>query len=212
MIVTNDWELAEQCDSLLWMGRKKGRPWYEHHQLGWNYRITEFQAALLLVQLSRLDAQNARRMENARYLAEALSEIEGLTPLKWDPRTTKHSFHIFILRYNPNAFQGVPRERFAAALEAEGIPAFHGYMHPVYANPMFINQNFYTQGCPVNCHLRDFVPVDYAAFADLCPVSERASREEAVWLEHRLLLGDKKDMDDIVGAIQKVVKNINELT
>lgn len=211
MIVTNDRDLAEQCDSLLWVGRKKGRPWYEFHQLGWNYRITEFQSALLLVQLSRLEAQNARRMENARYLTERLSEIEGLTPLKWDPRTTKHSFHIYIFKYNPDIFHGVPRQRFAEALVAEGVPAVCGYMHPVYANPMFLNQKFFNQGCPVNCHLRDFSPVDYAAFAEQCPVAERACRDEAIWLEHRLLLGNKQDIDDIVAAMQKVIENIDEL-
>jgi dTDP-4-amino-4,6-dideoxygalactose transaminase len=68
IILTNDTNLAERCDSLLWAGREKGRPWYEFHRLGWNYRLTEFQAAILLIQLGRLEAQNERRMENARYL------------------------------------------------------------------------------------------------------------------------------------------------
>ena len=211
MILTNDWDLAERCDSLLWVGREKGRPWYEFHRLGWNYRLTEFQAAILLVQLSRLEAQNARRMENARYLNERLSELEGLTPLKWDPRTTKHSYHIYILKYDPAVFHGVPRQRFVEALTAEGVPAFYGYTHPVYANPMFVDQVFYQKGCPVLCPYRDFTPVDYAAFAEQCPVAERACNEEAIWLEHRLLLGDKQDMDDIVEAMQKVAQNIDEL-
>jgi dTDP-4-amino-4,6-dideoxygalactose transaminase len=45
MIVTNDAKLAELCESYVWAGREYGRPWYEHHRLGWNYRITEFQSS-----------------------------------------------------------------------------------------------------------------------------------------------------------------------
>ena len=113
---------------------------------------------------------------------------------------------------DPDRFQGVPRQRFVEALVAEGVLAFYGSMHLVSANPMFLNQTFYTRGCPVNCHLRDFIPVDYAAFVRQCPVAERACRAEAIWLEHRLLLGTTQDMDDIVAAMQKVIKNIDELS
>lgn len=211
IILTDDHALAEACDSLLWAGRVKGRPWYEFHRLGWNYRITEFQAALLLTQLSRLDEQNQRRMENARYLNRRFGETGSLTPLKWDPRTTKHSYHIYMAKYDPALWGGIPRQRVVEALNAEGIPAFYGYTHPVYANPMFLNQEFHGRRCPVNCHHRDFIPIDYAAFADLCPVAERACRQEAVWFEHRLLLGDQEDMEDIVAAVQKVMENVGEL-
>ncbi|MGQ9553984.1 MAG: DegT/DnrJ/EryC1/StrS family aminotransferase [Anaerolineae bacterium] len=211
IVTTNDRDLAEKCDSLLWAGRKKGRPWYEFHQLGWNYRLTEFQAAILLVQLTRLEEQNARRMANARYLNDRLAEIEGIQPLRWDERASKHSFYLYIMRYDPAAFAGVPRSRFVEALVAEGVPAFTGYTFPVYANPMFLNKNFHGKGCPLTCghYGRD---VDYAAFAQKCPVTERACYQESIWLEHRLFLGDKSDMDDIVEAVAKVKANIGELS
>jgi hypothetical protein len=67
---------------------------------------------------------------------------------------------------------------------------------------MFVNQAFYPHGCPVTCgHYGK--PLDYVSFAALCPVSERICRE-AVWLEHRLLLAEQADMDDIVSAIEKI--------
>jgi len=210
IVITNDHDLAEKCDSLLWAGRKKGRPWYEFHQLGWNYRMTEFQAAILLVQLQRLAEQNERRMENARYLSQQLAGIVGIQPLRWDERATKHSFYLYILRYDPAAFAGVPRTRFVEALSAEGIPAATGYTFPVYANPMFASQNFHGKGCPITCPYYG-KQVDYAAFAAACPVTERACYEESIWLEHRLFLGERKDMDDIVEAIAKVKANIGSL-
>ena len=127
IILTNDGDLADRCDSYLWAGREKGRPWYEFHRLGWNYRLTEFQAAILLVQLERLEDQNQRRMENARYMDQLLAEVAGVEPLRWDPRASKHSHHIYILRYDAQHFCGVHRDRFVEALTAEGIPAFSGY-------------------------------------------------------------------------------------
>lgn len=210
IVLTNDRGLAEKCDSLLWAGRQKGRPWYEFHQLGWNYRMTEFQAAILLVQLSRLEEQNARRMANARYLSGLLADMPGLQPLRWDERATKHSFYLYIIRYDPAAFGGLPRARFVEALAAEGVPAFTGYTFPVYANPMFLQQNFHGKFCPVNCHHYG-ASVDYASFAQTCPVTERACYEESIWLDHRLFLGDQADMDDIAEALAKVSAHVQEL-
>jgi dTDP-4-amino-4,6-dideoxygalactose transaminase len=210
IILTNDESLAEICDSLIWSGRVKGRPWYEFHRLGWNYRITEFQAAILLCQLERLDEQNARRTDNFRYLAKKLGEIDGIKPMRWDERVTKSSCHIFMMRYDPDEFKGIDRIRFVDALQAEGIPATHGYTIPLYANPMFLNKQFYAKGCPVTCGYYD-KKVDYAAYKEKCPVVESACYREAVLLEHRFFLGTHKDMDDIFEAFVKVKENITEL-
>jgi dTDP-4-amino-4,6-dideoxygalactose transaminase len=210
VIVTNDDALARRCDSYLWAGREQGRPWYEFHRLGWNYRLTEMQAAILLVQLERLEEQNARRMENRRYLEGRLAEVGGVAPLRWDERATKHSHHLLILRYDASAFGGVARHRFVQALNAEGIPASAGYAFPVYANPMFLKQDFFPKGCPVTCPFYG-QEVDFAAYAERCPVAERICREESVWLEHRLLLGTQQDMDDIAEAIAKIRYAAEEL-
>src|ERR1035437_8503927 len=72
LITTNDRDLAELCESYIWSGRKLGHAWYEHFCLGWNYRMTEFQAALLLVQLQRPAGRTARRMANGFHLSQAL--------------------------------------------------------------------------------------------------------------------------------------------
>ncbi len=210
IIITNDARLAELSESYLWAGRERGRPWYEMHRLGWNYRMTEFQGAILGVQLDRLEKQNEVRMKNACYLSRELEKIGGLSPLKVDDRVTRHSYHIYIIRYSPEYFNYVPRQKFVEALNAEGIPSFYGYTAPLYANPMFTNMNFYPHGCPVECsHYGK--KIDYALFKDSCPVAERASYSEAVWLEHRLFLGDTGDMDDIVSAVKKIKDNIDEL-
>jgi dTDP-4-amino-4,6-dideoxygalactose transaminase len=208
IVITNDFDIAELCESYLWSGRKQGRPWYEFHRLGWNYRITEFQAAILLVQLTRLEEQNARRMDNARYLSELLSEIDGLKPPRWDERANKNSWHIYMTRYDPEHFDGVPRARFLEALNAEGIPCFTGYTFPIYANPMFVNKEFLGHGAPVSPIYKD---IDFPAYREKCPVTERACAYESIWLEHRLLLGTHQDMDDIAAGFRKVKEHLAEL-
>jgi dTDP-4-amino-4,6-dideoxygalactose transaminase len=208
ILCTNDAALAEQCDSLLWAGRRQGRPWYEFHRLGWNYRITEFQAALLRCQLARLDDQNARRMENAAYLASRLANFAGIRPLVRDPRATVHTYHIFMFRYDESR-TGVPRATFLRALEAEGIPVAAGYAFPLYANPMFLEKRFINGAFPLGSAYHP--DLDYAAFAERCPVSERACRSEAVWLPQSMFLGDRADMDDVLAAVDKVLAHGAEL-
>lgn len=208
LIITQDRQTAVLCESYIWGGRKVGAPWYEHYRLGWNYRMTEFQAAILLAQLTRLKAQNVRRDKNARYLSRRLAQIPGISALAIPAYATRHSHHLYMLRFQEQEF-GVSRQAFLAALDAEGIPCSAGYAHPLYKNPMFLNQDFYPRGCPLTCGHYDRT-VDYAQFASLCPNAERACRD-AVWLEHRLLLGDQEDMEDIARAVEKVHEGRAEL-
>ncbi len=208
VILTNNRELAVRCRSYVWGGREVGRPWYEHHRLGWNYRLTEFQSAILLRQLKRVEAQNRTRMNNAEYLSRCLSSIPGIHPLSISPDVTAHSYHIYIFRFHEEEF-GINRQRFLAALKAEGILCSEGYVHPLYRNPMFMNQDFFPRKCPVSCQHYG-VPIDYSAFGALCANAEKAC-QEAVWLEHRQLLGSQEDMDDIVAAVEKIHENRQEL-
>jgi dTDP-4-amino-4,6-dideoxygalactose transaminase len=210
LITTNHEKLAALCDSFLWAGREPGRPWYEHYRLGWNYRLTEFQAAILLQQLQRLEEQNSLRMQNAKQLSERLAQIDGVFPLRVDPHVTRHSYHIYMFRYSQPEFGGLPRAQFLRALAAEGIPCMGGYSHPLYRNPMFVNKDFYPRGCPLACgpYNQD---VDFSKYIALCPVAERACAAEAVWLEHRLFLGSCQDVDDIADAIEKIRENAGEL-
>jgi dTDP-4-amino-4,6-dideoxygalactose transaminase len=211
VITTNRADYAETCEMLVWAGRKKGHPWYQHFVLASNARMTEFQGALLLGQLRRLPEQNARRTASARLLDELLGAVEGIDPLVTLPSTTSHSHHIYMFRYHPDAFAGVGKARFVAALQAEGIGgAFAGYTMPLYRNPMFVEKNFFGGAWPLDTwdHSRQ---LDYAAFEERCPVSERACATEAVWIPQTMLLADDQAMHDIAAAVRKVQTHANEL-
>jgi hypothetical protein len=85
-----------------------------------------------------------------------------------------------------------------------------GYSHPLYRNPMFLNKDFYPRGCPLTCGHYNH-DLDFSGFTELCPVAEKACASEAVWLEHRLLLGSEEDVDDIADAIEKIHSHATDL-
>lgn len=194
-VLTNNPHWADQVWSVHNVGRVRGGRWYEHHVLGSNFRMTEFQAAILLCQLQRLPEQTERRTRNAQKLTEMLSQIPGIRPPRPDPRVTRHAYHLYIFRYNKEAFAGKPREEFLKALNAEGIPCGSGYV-PLYKERVFVNRPISNDLCQRSM-LKDYSQV-------YCPVCERACAEEAVWLPQSILLGDEEDMADIATAVAKV--------
>ncbi|HID56623.1 TPA: DegT/DnrJ/EryC1/StrS family aminotransferase [Candidatus Poribacteria bacterium] len=202
MITTNDKKLEEKVWSIHNCGRRKEGAWYEHNLMGGNYRMTEWQAAVLLAQLPKLDEQTEIRNRNSLYLAEKLSQIEGIKPQKRDERVTRHGCHLFIFKFDSELFN-LPRERFIAALRAEGIPCSSGY-NPLYRERMFQSD---IRRCPLGCPYYG-KEMDYSKI--YLPVVEKVCRD-VIWIFQSLLLGSKEDMDDIIGAVEKVVDNIDEL-
>jgi dTDP-4-amino-4,6-dideoxygalactose transaminase len=190
IVITNDEELARRCHSYVDCGRvrPKDQPASSEGEFGWNYRMTEFQAAVLEVQLQRLPEQTALRERHKQRLTERLEEIEGVSTLRQDERMTRPSGYGFYFRYCAEACGGVPRNRFVAAMWHEGVPCHGEFYSPVYKDRLFA--------------WRDTgLDVDYSAVH--CPNAERAAAESA-WLPHQLFLGSDDDVDDIATAIEKV--------
>lgn len=198
MIVTDDEKLFDMMNSLRNVGRVKGGQWYEHHYAGCNYRITQFQAALLSQQLTRLEEQTKKRDENGRYLSKLLEPIEGITPLTRGHGETLHTYHLYIFRYDKSKFNGLSKEEFSKLLAAEGVPSFMGYPKPVYQQPLFQQKNFMCYAIP------DYV--DYTRVH--CPVAERACSEEAIWILQHAMLGTKEDMEQFAAAIKKIQQDV----
>lgn len=203
-VTTGDDEVFELCQSYVNCGRASRTDRFQHRILGFNYRMTEFQAAILLAQLERLPEQTEQRAARAARLSEGLSGITGVSLLRRDLRLTTQAIYQFVFKYDPEAFGGASRDRFVAALEAEGIPSDGLFYEPIYRSALF------------NIDPRDF-PMLSSSGEGLpwaktrCPVAERAAYRESVWLPHQLLLGSEQDVDQIVEAIAKIRSNIDEL-
>ncbi len=202
MILTSEEAYERLCRALHTCGRFPGGAWYEHNILGGNYRMSEFQAALLSAQFERLEQQIQRREANGLFLNRALTAVPGIRPMSRGHGETRHGYYLYIFRYDPLVFDGLPRNTFLEALNAEGVPCTPGYDRPLYLQPVFTKRAFgpFTS--------TEYQYPDYAQVA--CPVSEQSCRE-ACWLAQPLLLGDETDMQDIVDAITKVYEQRKDL-
>jgi dTDP-4-amino-4,6-dideoxygalactose transaminase len=201
IITTNDEALAEACESIHNCGRVRGGVWYEHHVVSGNYRLGEFQGAILNCQLERLEEQARTRDANGQYLASRLSALPGLHPQARSEWCTRHAYHLFMMRLDPAVF-GAPRAGVLRALEAEGIPCSGGYGFSLPAQPLFRDHVYgpYLPGAAAR--------LDYSA--SRCPTSD-AICGQAIWLGQNLLLGDRSDIEDIAGAFEKVHAHRNAL-
>ncbi|GIP39808.1 aminotransferase DegT [Paenibacillus sp. J31TS4] len=189
MILTNDQALADMAWSIANVGRVRGGAWYQHEHIGWNYRMTEFQAAILLGQMTRLDEQVARRERNGLLLTEMLGQIDGIVPLQRAPEITRHAYHLYMFKLAPEVADRLDKNDVIAKLSAEGIPTSYGYV-PLNKNEAVLSE------------IRKWTGED-RTFS--CPVSERASDKEVIWLTQNMLLGDESDLEDIANAVRKVM-------
>src|SRR5206468_10220074 len=105
---------------------------------GLNLRLTEFQGAMLLSQMTRLEAQSKTREQNAQYLTSLLREIPGIQPARWTEGCTRNAYHLYMLRYSADQFPGLPRAAFLKALRGGGIPASGRYA-PLNREPFLKN-------------------------------------------------------------------------
>jgi dTDP-4-amino-4,6-dideoxygalactose transaminase len=173
---------------------------------GFKYRIHPLAAALARVQLRHLDEWNAERRSCLTYLAEQLGGLsEGFAP-PYESPGTQRTWLSFICQYYQERMDGVPRERFIEALNAEGLPASGGrtgYL-PIYWNPLYEERSMWAKGYPFDA---PYVSRKVAYERGMCPQAE-SYWQRAVGLPvlHRQATGEL--LDEIVEAVAKVIRNL----
>ena len=210
IVVTNNPDLAERLQLIRnhaeVVVKKKG---VENivNMVGFNYRMTEIEAAIAAEQLKKLEGLVAPRIAAANFLTRELFGLPGLTPPAVQPGV-RHGYYVYVMKYDAAA-TGVPRERIVAAMQAEGIPLGQGYVEPIYLQPLYQQRIAYG---------KDGFPFTYPGYQGtinyergICPVTERMHFQE-------LLHGDfchanlsQGDLEDIVRAFRKVFDNMSEL-
>lgn len=172
-----------------------------------NYRLTEWQAAMLLGGLKRLKKQVELRDENAQYLNSLLAEIPGVLPMRRRKEITRASYFNFAFRldWDELGVKGLTNAEFCLALQKE----LHAEFEPPYE--------------PLNmCGLykprtkkRHKIEGEYWKALNpkqfKLPVIEDAHKKSGVVVHHNVLLGSKKDMECIADGVKKVVDNLNDL-
>ncbi len=206
-LLTQSDELMERCYAYHnnGRGRKVASYDFSYRAHGANLRLTEFQAALLVTQMTRLEEQAKLREQNGAYLTSMLKEIPGILPARMYAGCTRNAYHLYMLRYQKEAFGGLPRAKFLKALAAEGIPASHGYA-PLNKEP-FLKDVLATGGFRAI-----FSPERIKAWTsnNHCPANDRLC-EEAVWFTQTMLLAKRSDIEQIAEAIRKVQTQAGEL-
>ncbi len=221
MLLTNDAESYTRAIEYhdLWAGGMLER----EGQLGrgsmrsgahWDYpfaatsmRMPTYQAVLLQRQLARLEEQTERRARNGAYLDGLLEDLEGMTPRRRDPFATRNSLHVHVCRYDAAAFQGLPRERFIEALNAEGVPFAAGYGLPLHRTALFQDRG----GELARFWPRNDGAPDVAYAQGDCPAAERLCSEQTLWLSQNVFLDTREGMEQIVEAIEKVRASAGDL-
>ncbi len=211
-IVSNDEQFIDRC--------------YAYHNLGFPYgttigsvssdatlngnklRLTEYQAAIGLAQLKRLESQTTTRTTNAEYLTSKLKQIPGILPIQGYPETTRAVYHLYCFRYKKEEFKGLSRDSFMKALSAEGIPCYGGYTQ---LNLMpFIKDAFQTKNF-VRTYSRKRLNYNTYLEQNHCPQNDILCNEEAVWFNQRFFLTGKAEMDAIYNAVEKIHNSAERL-
>jgi dTDP-4-amino-4,6-dideoxygalactose transaminase len=206
-LVLNDEEAFHRAISLVHVGWKN--PPYDKYPgrvFGWNNRISELQAAVLLGQLDSYEELDARRTATVELLTKGLAEVGGFLPLPDDERVTRRQKYELLFRFDTTAWGGLHRDKVLEALLAEGVE-FEGntFYPPLHQDELFhvtaddwpaIRERYGDKIEPDAFHL---------------PVAERVGWDEAVWIHHSLLTVEPDDVQDMLDAVIKVRENINEL-
>lgn len=200
--VTSDPALDEICHSLINCGRFREQDAVRKPVLGWNYRLTELQAAILQVQLRRLPEWTARKVESAEHLESRLQGAPGIELLKVYEGVTRRGFYCYALKYVGQDETGVSREQFCRAVNAEGVSLSPGTYPTLNRFPLYAEWEQRSAKAILGHE------VDLSAYP--CPNAERAQDRESCLFAHQRLLGDKADIDDIADAILKVLDNAEE--
>ena len=203
VIISNDKKFERHARSVHDCGRMPEEWFYSHFIYGSNYRLSEWQGAVLQAQLGRLDEQTKVRHRNARLLDRLLGTIPGITPQKLDERCTRNGHYAYIFHVNKKEFAGITTDRFIAAMNAEGIPNQASYP-PLHQLHMFRNGEYRKRLCGKQAKER------HAFLKRRFPVTQKAAWE-TVWIPQPALLGDEEDMQEIAASLSKIQKYAKDL-
>jgi perosamine synthetase len=197
--LTSNEHLAQRLSLI----RNHGENLVEHHNIdnienliGFNYRMTEIDAAISICQLRKAETI----IEERRYFAEQLIDGIKVLPGIGMPITRdgcKHVYYSFIMRFSEDIV-GISRNQFCTALIAEGVPINQGYLKPLYQLPVFQKRiAIGKQGFPFNMSDRNYEK-------GMCPVVERMYEKEEMGFGICSFELSDKDIKNIIDAFHKV--------
>ena len=210
VVITNDSKMAEH----LQLVRNHGEVVVSSldrediiNLLGWNYRLTELQAAIGIPQLKKLDYFNSIRQKLAGFLTKGLGQFDFLTPPVLEEGCT-HVYYLYPIKFHEEKI-GISRSLFVKAMCAEGLSLSEGYVKPLYLEPMYQRKIAYgNNGCPFSCPLYGR-NVHYNS--GLCPTAERLYFKEMITTDICKYPNNEREIHEFIEAINKILKNLSHL-
>ena len=143
MILTDNDNLADMCVSLRNQGRAKDGGWLNHERLGYNFRLSDINCALGIVQLARIEEFKAKRRQVAQWYQEMLSDDDRLI-VPAEPEGCDVSWFVFVVRLADDSAQS-KRDGVLEAMRKQNIQVSN-YFSPVHLQPFMVERFGYKQG------------------------------------------------------------------
>lgn len=211
VVITKDDELAKRIELI----RNHGEVVVEHYPVdniagivGYNYRMTELEAAVGIAQFRKLDKLNNHRIHLAEFLTGNLKQFDPIIKTPKIQDYSKHVYFVYPMKYKAK-IAGIKRDKFAEAVRAEGVPLFGGYVRPIYMEPMYQKLLAYgDDGFPFKGpHMKKEISYPKG----ISPVCERMHYEELLTTPICHYPLTEEDIDDFVKAMEKVLNYKDEL-
>jgi perosamine synthetase len=167
---------------------------------GFNYRMTELQAAVCRVQFNKLDGLNAERLKLVKQLNNGLREFDFLVvpEEKYDCEST---YYVYPLKFL-SEIAGIKREQFVKAVNAEGINFFQGYVKPLYTQPVYQKKILFKNGYPFSAIENKSCRMEYNI--GICPNAEKLYFDQMIINEHVRAPQSASDINDILLSLKKI--------
>jgi perosamine synthetase len=167
---------------------------------GFNYRLTEIQAAIAREQFKKVDQFNSHRLRLVAHLSKMLSTIPFLQPPRGREECAS-TYYVYPLRFLEDR-AGLDRKRFVDAVNAEGAEFYQGYVKPLYLQPLYQQRKLYKAGYPFTAKENATCVVNYEK--GCCPNAERLHYKEMIINEHIRVPHSISDISEILEMITKV--------
>jgi dTDP-4-amino-4,6-dideoxygalactose transaminase len=204
-LVTNDEKLYFRAQAFHNNGNAKFKHDGGFTANGGNFRLTQFQGALLLEQLKRFEEQARRREANLNSLNKLLAGIDGIEPKKALAGTTRHGSYLYVFSYEPEKFAGMDKDTFRAAVAAEGVPVDDGYsaLNKAPWVERFLSargfRRIYGEARLRQWREENQLPANDAMIPHTCR------------LTHQILLAPPEEMEKIALAFERVQRHAGEI-
>lgn len=202
VITTSREDLVPMFKSFINCGRGDGIWYYRHLRLGGNFRLSEWQGAILRAQLTRFESQQANRATNANWLNSEISKIDGFKPQGRYPGCTDQGNYCYVVEVDSSKLSGATRDQIRFALLAEGIPLTTSYppLHrlEMFKDPSGLAPRLRGEVTKIRYNDQNF------------PVTDKLAAN-TLWFTTSILMGSRDDSNSVLDAIAKVAASSSEV-